>query len=196
MQSAHAVINEPWAVVVYYGPSNTKFFGAVTRSGFDQRGPMLGLSVTRQIWDLGSDISFGTEGKVTHYFGHENTSVALGIGLQFCNIFGLTRISFSIYSGPSYATDPPSTSIGYRGVVYPAEREKYLNHVGMELAIGLPQTSKWDGVLRLYHRSGVFGLYSINNDDGLALGVGFRHNFYVIRLKLNWARGERFKDDF
>jgi hypothetical protein len=45
------------------------------------------------------------------------------------------------------------------------------------LAIGLPNTRHWDAVFRMYHRSGLFGVYIDSDDDGFALGVGLRCHF-------------------
>jgi hypothetical protein len=171
-------VSDPWSATLYYGPSTTKFFGAVLQ-GFDMEptGTMAGLALDRSLLDLGWDISIGGEVQVTQYFfGHKDTTVAGGLGLQFHDIFGFRRTDFSVYAGPSYATDPPYTSIGYRNVLWPSGRVKFLNFVGIEFASALPQ-SDWYGVFRIYHRSGMFGIYASSDDDGLAVGLGIQRRF-------------------
>jgi hypothetical protein len=141
-------------------------------------GTMVGLAVDRQLVDLGWDISLAGEGQVTQYFfGHPNTTFALGLGLQLNDIFGLNRTSFSGYLGPSYATDPPYTSIGYGGKIWRASRVNFLNFVSIEFAAGIPNHPHWDGVLRIYHRSGLMGVYTDSDDDGMAIGLGIRAHF-------------------
>lgn len=169
----------PWSSTLYYGPSTTKYFGAVLQKfNMHPTGTMIGLAVDRRLIDFGWDISLAGEAQLTQYFfGHPDTTAALGVGLQLNDIFGMKRTSFSGYIGPSYATDPPYTSIGYRGQIWPASRVKFLNFVGIEFAVGFPGTRHWDGVFRIYHRSGLLGVYSESDDDGLAVGLGIRAHF-------------------
>ena len=171
--------NGPWSVTVYFGPSTTKFFGAVLQSGrFEATGAMLGLAGDARLLYLGQGISIGAEAQVTEYwFGHRNTTFAFGLGFQANNPFGFRHTRFSVYDGPSYALDPPLFSIGYKSIIYPAARVKFLNYISMEYAVALSDTSNWDGVVRLYHRSGAWGLYSDHDDDGLAVGLGVKYRF-------------------
>ncbi|MEI9997294.1 MAG: hypothetical protein WDM91_22045 [Rhizomicrobium sp.] len=177
--AAAAAPYKPWSVTVYFGPSTTKFFGAVFTSGrFEATGAMLGVAGDARLTYLGAGISLAAEAQVTQYwFGHRNTSVALGLGFQANAPFGIKGTRFSVYDGPSYAFDPPHTSIGYHSVVYPAARVRFLNYIGMEYAVALSRTSSWDGVIRLYHRSGAWGVYSDHDDDGLAVGLGLKYRF-------------------
>ncbi len=141
-------------------------------------GVMAGLAVDRKLFYLGYDISLAAEGQVTQYFfGHENTTFAFGLGLQCNKLFGFENTSMSVYDGPSFALDPPYTSIGYKGHVWPALRKKFLNFVSMEVAVRLSEQSKWDAVFRFYHRSGMFGVYSDGDDDGVMFGLGIRRRF-------------------
>lgn len=177
IQAGYSQSADPWSATLYYGPSTTKWVGAVLQTGLGANGTMTGLAVDRHLLDLGDDISLGAEAQLTEYFPSPNTTVAAGLGIRFGDIFGLKGVDFSFYSGPSYASDPPATSVGYRGIVYPAWQDKFLNYVSMQLAVPLSATGKWDGVLQVYHRSGAFGLYSNSDDDGLAVGIGMRKNF-------------------
>jgi hypothetical protein len=64
---------------------------------------MVGVAVDRKLLYLGSDISLAAEGQVTQYFfGHRNTTFALGLGLQFDKLFGFDHTSLSLYTGPSF----------------------------------------------------------------------------------------------
>ncbi len=176
---ARAASNGPWSVTVYFGPSTTKFFGAVFTSGrLQATGAMVGLAGDGRLLYLGEGISLGAEAQFTQYgFGHPNTTLALGLGFQINAPFGLTGNRISVYDGPSYAFDPPYTSIGYRGIIYPAWRKKFENYVTLEYAIALSRDSNWDGVIRMYHRSGAWGLYTESDDDGLSFGLGVKYRF-------------------
>ena len=179
--SAEGADNYPshaWSATLYAGPSTTKYFGAALQKlNFEPTGVMIGLAADRPFLDVGWDIAMGGEGQVTQYmFGHTNTSFALGLGFVANSPFGLQHSSISIYDGPSYALDPPYTSIGYNNALWPSWRRKFLNYVSLEFATRLNPESNWDGVFRLYHRSGAFGLYSEGDDDGLAVGLGLKYS--------------------
>jgi hypothetical protein len=49
--------------------------------------------------------------------------------------------------------------------------------VSAEFAIQIPHTDNWDAVLRLYHRSGAWGLYAVQVDQGTMVGAGLRIRF-------------------
>jgi hypothetical protein len=171
--------NHQWSATLYIGPSTTKYLGAALQKlNFEPTGVMAGLAVDRPFLDLGWDVALSGEGQATQFFwGHPDTSFALGLGFQASAPFGIKSTKFSFYTGPSYALDPPYTSIGYSNHLYPAARRKFLNYIGMEYAVALTSSAGWDAVFRLYHRSGAFGIYSSNDDDGLAVGLGIRHAF-------------------
>jgi hypothetical protein len=167
-----------WSAALYAGPSTTKYFGAVLQKlNFEPTGVMIGLAADRPFLDLGWDIALGGEGQITHYmFGHSNTSFALGLGFVANSPFGLAHSSISIFDGPSYALDPPYTSIGYGNKLWPSARKKLLNYIALEYAVALNSESRWDGIFRLYHRSGAWGYYSNGDDDGLAIGLGVKYH--------------------
>lgn len=174
-----AASNGPWSVTVYFGPSTTKFFGAVFTSGrFQATGAMVGLAGDGRLLYLGEGVSLAAEAQITQYgFGHSDTSFAFGLGFQVNAPFGWDHTRFSVYDGPSYAVDPPRTSIGYHSIVYPAPGVKFLNYISLEYAVALSHDSNWDAVVRLYHRSGAWGVYSDHDDDGLAWGLGLKYRF-------------------
>ena len=178
--AAHAeAVNGPMSVTVYLGPATTKYFGAVFTSGRMQPNAMMvGLAGDARLLYLGEGISLGVEAEITQYgFGHSNTTFSLGWGFQANAPFGLSHTRFSVYDGPSYAIDPPYTSIGYRGIVYTADRDKLENYVTLEYSVALSSDSNWDGVIRMFHRSGAWGLYTNGDDDGLAFGLGLKYRF-------------------
>ncbi|HEX3755449.1 MAG TPA: hypothetical protein VHV26_10275 [Rhizomicrobium sp.] len=168
-----------WSATLYAGPSTTKFLGAALQNlNLEPTGVMIGLAADRPFLDLGWDVSLAGEGQVTQYlFGHRDTSFAAGLGFEANAPFGISGTTLSFYDGPSYALDPPYTSIGYSRHLWPSWRTKFLNYISLEYAVSLSESHKWDGVFRLYHRSGAFGLFSESDDDGLAVGLGIRHNF-------------------
>jgi hypothetical protein len=168
-----------WSVTVYAGPSCTKYFGAVLQDfNLQSREVILGVALDRKLARLFEDFYLSGEIQANQIvYGHPNTTFALMLGFEADNLLGFERTSFSFHLGPSYALDPPYTSVGYKHRTYPAWRKKFINAIAMEFASGLPWSENWDWTARLYHRSGVFGLYSDGDDDGLAVGLGLKYHF-------------------
>jgi len=173
-------IGNPWSTTLYYGPATTKYFFAVMQK-LDLRptGTLLGLALDRDLVPLGYDIVLGAEVQATQtFFGHRDTTGAVGLGFRVDNIFGFRRVSFSSYLGPSYDTDPPTALIGYGNKIRPsAQNSKWLNFVSAEIAIGFSRAPNWYGVFRVYHRSSLLGVYAGGQDAGTAVGLGLQRRF-------------------
>lgn len=172
--------SQNWSVSLWLGPNARKFVGAIVQDGFNMqsRGLVAGVALNRKLVRLGSDIYIAAEIQVNQTFlDHQDTIFAGMLGLQFDNLFGYERTSFAVYTGPSYDLDPAYEVICYKHQVSATLRKKFLNEVTAEFSSGLPFTENWDWAARLYHRSGVFGLYSQGDDDGLGVGLGLRYHF-------------------
>lgn len=170
---------QKWSVTLYAGPQSNKYFGAVMQDfNLQSRGVLIGLALDRKLINFGSDIYLAAELQGTHVvMDHPESTVAFMLGFEIDRLFGYERTSFAAFTGPSYSFDPPYRVIGYKHRTYPTNRTQFLNAVAFEFASGLPGTQNWDWTFRFYHRSGVFGLYSEGDDDGLAFGLGLRRRF-------------------
>lgn len=166
----------PWSVTLYAGPSFDRRFSDLIDGHFHLRGGMVGLAVDRDLFNLGWDISLGAEAQATEYsFGSGFTTAALGLGLRF-HRFPWKDTSLAIYTGPSYSLSPPHIPIYYGSSNYRMRR--FLNYLSIEFAVASPWDPRhWDGVFRIYHRSGAWGLYSNNIDEGTTFALGVRARF-------------------
>ena len=137
---------------------------------------MAGLAVDRDLFDLGWDVAMGAEAQLTEFsFGSGFTTMALGLGVRF-HRFPWDNTSLAIYTGPSYALSPPHIPVYHPSSNYRLKR--WLNYISIEFAVALPWDPKhWDGVFRVYHRSGAWGAYSLNIDEGTTIGFGIRVKF-------------------
>jgi hypothetical protein len=164
-------------VTLYGGASTTKFASQIFLDGnFDPNGEMAGLAIDRRLLRLGWGFTLEAEGQLCQFAGnHTYTVGSLGLGIRYNFAWRLGKpASLALYTGPSYTNDPPLIGVGFNDEHLKFEGIKLLNYVGVELAFAMPGTQRWDGVLRIYHRSGAFGLYSIAADEGSAIGLGVR----------------------
>lgn len=166
----------PWSATLYAGISSDRRFSDITSGKVNVRGGMVGLAVDRDLFNLGWDVSVAAEGQLTEYsYGSGFTNFALGLGLRF-HKFPWDNTSLGIYTGPSYSLSPPHIPVYYYASNYRMKR--WLNYIGLEFAVAVPwDPDHWDVVFRTYHRSGAWGVYSINIDEGTTIGLGIRARF-------------------
>ena len=165
----------PWSATLYGGPWTQRVVSQIVTDGnYDVSGGMIGLAADRRLFRLGWGFSVGAEGEVTENFdGYTFTTLGVGLGFRFDNFPWSLPTSFGAWTGPSYAINPPIEQ-------YNTDRRQHpwLNYVSVELAVAVPWDPRhWDAVVRIYHRSGVWGVYSINADEGTTVGVGLRAKF-------------------
>lgn len=167
--------NTGWTATVYGGPWTQRVVSQIVEDGYyDVSGGMIALAIDKRLFRLGAGFSISAEGEIAQNFGGSTfTTFGLGLGLRYSDFPWTLPTSLAIYSGPSYAINPPME------MYYTDKRQHYfLNYVGIEFAFAIPHHERhWDGVIRIFHRSGAWGVYSINADEGLTLGVGLRAKF-------------------
>jgi hypothetical protein len=84
--------------------------------------------------------------------------------------------SFAIGEGISYATSYPS--VERRGNKHEEYNNKrLLNYLMLEGSFAAPRCPRLQLVLRVHHRSGVFGLYHAGNSGSNVIGLGIRYLF-------------------
>jgi len=167
--------NTGWTATLYGGPWTQRVVSEIVGDGnYDVHGAMVGLAVDKRFFRLGWGFSVGGEGEVTQNFGRAKfTTFGLGLGFRFDAFPWALPTSIAVYSGPSYAIDPPIEQYSPQRHQHP-----FLNYVSIELAVAIPRYRRhWDAVVRIFHRSGVWGVYSINADEGTTIGVGLRAKF-------------------
>jgi len=81
------------------------------------------------------------------------------------------KSSVALGMGVSYAINPPEIEI----IVLP-KTANLLMHVLIEFAADLDLSSTWQGLFRIHHRSGAYGLFSgvVGGSDYLCLGIRYR----------------------
>jgi hypothetical protein len=168
----------PWRLSAYGGVATRNDTTEVFLHGhFHPDGSQIGISLDRDLIDLGSGFTLVGELGATRFVAKsDETSIELGLGARYD--FHLLNIPIGVsgFTGPSWADDAPVIATGvFHGQPINFRSSPWLNYVGAEIAVGL--TSHLDGVVRYYHRSGAFGLFQPNADEGSTLAFGLLYKF-------------------
>jgi hypothetical protein len=165
--------NFPWAVTLYGGPFTKQdfleFFSEPVE--FDHAG-MVTVALSREVGVLWKHIRWETEIGVTKWFGDQThwefTSAIVARWITFpWNDYVKTTIA--VGDGPSFATKPPRLEKKNFD-----EAKRLQNYVFLELTFGLPRYPQWDFVIRIHHRSGVFGVLGGSGSSIPAIGVKYK----------------------
>ena len=158
------------SVTFYAGPATHQYVSQIVQGHFAVDGMMLGLAYDRQLAKLSADFSLEADIQVTHFFdGRSYSTVAGGLGVRYdASRWTGQASSFAFYTGPSYAGAATRND---------GHSNRFLEYVGLEFALENINQSEWDGVIRIFHRSGAFGLYAQDADTGSMLGIGLQRRF-------------------
>ncbi|HEY2884098.1 MAG TPA: hypothetical protein VGJ08_02660 [Rhizomicrobium sp.] len=165
-----------WSLSLYAGPSTNYIFTEVVAGRFHWADTMVGVALDRNLAYLGWGWSLNGEAQITqHFMGHTYNTAALGLGLEFDHFPWSESVptSFAFYTGPSYTTNAPQQ---YSRSLW-GSKKALLNYVSVELAFGIPNAANWDVEFRTFHRSGAWGIYTLDADENSMIGIGIRHRF-------------------
>lgn len=128
-------------------------------------------------WDWEEGYSHETQN--SGYHTHEEYNALLILRwLEFpWNRYLVT--SFAFGDGLSYATKEPPIEMNQHNKNHGTENEtsKLLNYMLFELAFALPQYQQFNVVLRIHHRSGIFGLINGVSGGSNFIGAGVKYYF-------------------
>lgn len=80
--------------------------------------------------------------------------------------------SLALAEGVSYVSSVPVTEKKFN-----SNTKRLLNYLMFEVTFSLPNQPRLQGVIRIHHRSGAFGLYQAGNSGSNDIGLGIRYLF-------------------
>jgi len=157
-----------WFFTLYGGLSAQDNLGDVLsfQATFPDHTYIAVAALSRELWRYEHWVSLEAEGQVGKHFGRMHHWEFNGlISLRWLPFpwDKYLETSFAVGNGLSYATEVPKVEKEDDD-----NAQKFLNYLLLELTLGLPKYPRWDFVIRIHHRSGVFGLY-----DGVRGGANF-----------------------
>jgi hypothetical protein len=133
------------------------------------------VALARQFWHYKKYISFEVEGQIGKHFNTDDQWEFVGLITARWHEFpwnNYVNTSFAVGDGISYYTEISNVE------KKDDEDAQYaLNYLMFELTLGLPQYPKWDLVLRIHHRSSMFGLVGPAGSGSNFVCGGFKYSF-------------------
>ncbi|QOC23932.1 hypothetical protein IC757_07430 [Wenzhouxiangella sp. AB-CW3] len=143
-------------------------------SGHSQLGA---LAWSYRLNDKPRNLDWELEGQVVQHFGrqdHQELNLLLNARWTRFPWDHVIDTSAVVGWGQSFATEVPPLEPRSDG----DERStRLLNYLLVELDFAPPSHPEWGLVLRLHHRSGVFGLYNGVNGGSNYIGAGIRYRY-------------------
>lgn len=168
---------EDWAVTVY-GASQLRgnIWSTFYAPDFEPSYYFIALAVSRKIHSFSKNLDLEMEGQGVKHLGNQHH-------WEFNGLFALRWLTFpwnkyldttiAIGDGLSYATRTPKLE----KELHSDNTSLLLNYLMLELTFGLPKTPQWNLVVRLHHRSGIFGIFDGVEGASNALGMGLKYKF-------------------
>jgi hypothetical protein len=185
VQTAHS--GKPFELTVYYAQlTEDDFIEIPGNLGELEKRYLLAVSLRKEMFEVEDklgwvpeNIFFDLEGVLGHKWGNWKgidqsfQEVAGSFNLRYAfpdNWINLDSISFG--NGLSLTTKEPEYE---EEITLNGNTSNLLYYLMIDIAFDLPYLDKWQAVLRVHHRSGVYGL--IDNVDGGSnyLGFGLRY---------------------
>ncbi len=163
-----------WFVTAYGGAHAQDDFNDVVtlQPSFEDNAYIGVLALGREFWHYKKYLSFELEGQVAKHFNADTHWEFVGVLIGRWNYFPWDKYidtSFAIGDGISYYTEVSEVEEDDTN----DDAQRALNYLLLELAFGLPQHPRWDLVLRLHHRSSVFGLVGEGGSNFVCGGFKF-----------------------
>lgn len=162
-----------WFLTVYGGAHAQDDIGDVfaLKPKFEDNDYIVVAALARQFWRYRNYISFEVEGQVGKHFNNDTFWEFNGLVIGRWHAFPWNRyVDTSIAVGDGLSCYTEVSKVEKED---DDDAQKTLNYLMFELALGLPQYPRWDMVLRIHHRSSIFGLYGAGGSNYVTGGFKF-----------------------
>ncbi len=137
---------------------------------------MVSMGLSRELWRWRDWVALETEANIAQHFNmQDHTEGNLLVVARWLKFPWNHRVrtSIAVGEGVSYASAVPEIERERS----PSNNSRLLNYLMMEAELGRPGDSRWSFVVRIHHRSGVFGLFDGVNGGSNIVAAGIRYGF-------------------
>ena len=162
-----------WFLTIYGGAHAQKNIEDVLtfQAEFEDNDYIVVAALAREFWRYQEYISFEAEGQIGKHFNNDTFWEFNGLIIGRWHLFPWDKYldtSLAVGDGISHYTEVSKVEKADDG-----DSQRTINYLLFELALGLPQHPRWDVVLRIHHRSGIFGVYEGGGSNYVTSGVKF-----------------------
>jgi len=172
-QTQDGIARYNWFLTVYAGAHAQDDIGDVfaLKPKFEDNAYVGVVALAHQFWHYQKYISFEAEGQIGKHFNTDDQLEFVGLIIGRWHEFPWNKwvdTSFAVGDGISYYTEISNVE-----KEDDEDAQHALNYLLFELALGLPQYPKWDLVLRIHHRSSMFGLVGAAGSNFVCGGIKY-----------------------
>jgi len=170
-QNKDDIKRHKWFLTIYGGAhaQDTIEDAFTFNAKFEDNDYIAVAALAREFWHYQDYISFEAEGQIGKHFNNDTFWEFNGLIIGRWHVFPWNKYvdtSLAVGDGLSCYTE-----ISKVEKEDDEDAQKTLNYLLFELALGLPQYPRWDLVVRIHHRSSVFGLYGAGGSNYVTGGI-------------------------
>jgi hypothetical protein len=162
-----------WYLTVYGGAHAQDDIGDIFtfNAKFEDNDYIAVVALAREFWHYKKYFSFEVEGQIGKHFNNDNFWEFNGLVIGRWHAFPWNKyVDTSVAVGDGLSIYTEVSKVEKED---DEDAQKTLNYLMFELALGLPQYPRWDLVVRIHHRSSIFGLYGAGGSNYLTGGIKF-----------------------
>ena len=172
-QNKNDINHYKWFLTVYGGAHAQKTIEDVLtfQAEFEDNDYIVVAALAREFWRYKDYISFEAEGQIGKHFNNDTFWEFNGLIIGRWHLFPWDKYldtSLAVGDGLSIYTEVSKVE-----EEDDEDAQRTLNYLLFELALGLPQYPRWDMVVRIHHRSSIFGLYGAGGSNYVTGGFKF-----------------------
>ncbi len=162
-----------WFLTIYGGAHAQENIEDVLtfQAEFEDNDYIVVAALAREFWRYKDYISFEAEGQIGKHFNNDTFWEFNGLIIGRWHLFPWDKYldtSFAVGDGISHYTEVSKVE-----KADDEDSQRTINYLLFELTLGLPQHPRWDMVVRIHHRSGIFGVYEGGGSNYVTSGFKF-----------------------
>ena len=162
-----------WFLTIYGGAHAQENIEDVLtfQAKFEDNDYIIVAALAREFWRYKEYISFEAEGQIGKHFNNDTFWEFNALIIGRWHPFPWDKYldtSLAVGDGISHYTEVSKVE-----KADDEDSQRTINYLLFELTLGLPQYPRWDVVLRIHHRSGIFGVYEGGGSNYVTGGFKF-----------------------
>ncbi len=182
--------DKDWSFNLFYGQLTQSHFEEIFYSASElEERQILGVSIRKELFHLNDKFNFvpkdlylDWEAVLAHKWGdwkgddrqYQDVVASINLRYEFDRDQWFPIKNFSFGNGLSYLTEDAEYE---KKVILNNKKSRLLNYMMVDLGFRVPFVRHWEWLLRVHHRSGVYGLFNGVKGGSNYITSGLRYRF-------------------